>query len=335
MARFGVIGLQVLNPLLLEGCRHGFHALEELLQCIEVGLAQNAGFLGRHISVVLEQVPSAEDHIFKISQRDEILVELAQAGYRVVATMRNLANSGKLEEQAQKAGVRDQLDVRRVDITEFDSLPTAVEAIVRAHGRIDVLVNNAGFSMAGFAEDMTLAELRRQFETNFFGNVAMTKAVLPVMRAQRSGHIVIVTSIAGRLGQPMLSAYSASKYALEGWSESLRIETHSLGVRVSLVEPGAYDTDIWERNVVIAKGSLDPASPNKERSQRFAEFVKGSAKHRKDAREVAKLIVRIAQNPNPKLRYLIGGHAKVQVWLKRIVPWRRYERIVAKAVKID
>ena len=262
-------------------------------------------------------------------------IELAQAGYRVVATMRNLANSGKLEEQAQKAGVRDQLDVRRVDITEFDSLQTAVEAIVRAHGRIDVLVNNAGFSMAGFAEDMTLAELRRQFETNFFGNVAMTKAVLPVMRAQRSGHIVIVTSIAGRLGQPMLSAYSASKYALEGWSESLRIETHSLGVRVSLVEPGAYDTDIWERNVVIAKGSLDPASPNKERSQRFAEFVKGSAKHRKDAREVAKLIVRIAQNPNPKLRYLIGGHAKVQVWLKRIVPWRRYERIVAKAVKID
>ena len=262
-------------------------------------------------------------------------VELAQAGYRVVATMRNLANRGKLEEQAQKAGVRDQLDVRRVDITEFDSLPTAVEAIVRAHGRIDVLVNNAGFSMAGFAEDMTLAELRRQFETNFFGNVAMTKAVLPVMRGQKSGHIITVTSVAGRLGQPMLSAYSASKYALEGWSESLRVETHSLGVRASLVEPGAYDTDIWERNVVIAKGSLDPASPNKERSQRFAEFIKGSAKRRRDAREVAKLIVRIAQNPNPKLRYLIGADAKIQVWLKRIVPWRRYERIVAKAVKID
>ena len=262
-------------------------------------------------------------------------VELAQNGYRVVATMRNLANSGQLEEAAQKAGVRDRLDLRRLDITEFDSLPAAVEAIVRDHGRIDVLVNNAGFSVAGFAEDMTLAELRHQFETNFFGNVAMTKAVLPVMRAQKSGHIITVTSVAGRLGQPMLSAYSASKYALEGWSESLRIETHSLGIRVSLVEPGAYDTDIWERNVVIAKGSLDPASPNKERSQRFAEFVKSSAKHRRDAREVAKLIVRIAQNPNPKLRYLIGGDAKVQVWLKRIVPWRRYERIVAKAVKID
>jgi NAD(P)-dependent dehydrogenase (short-subunit alcohol dehydrogenase family) len=261
--------------------------------------------------------------------------ELARNGYRVVATMRNLASSSRLEEAAQTTGIRGRLDLRRVDITEFDSLLGAVEAIVRDYGRIDVLVNNAGFSMAGFAEDMTLAELRHQLETNFFGNVAMTKAVLPIMRGQRSGHIIMVTSVDGVLAHPMLSAYCGSKYALEGWSESLRIETHSLGIRVSLVEPGAYDTDIWERNVVIAKGSLDPASPNKERSQRFAEFVKRSAKHRRDAREVATLIVRIAQNPNPKLRYLIGRDAKIQVWLKRIVPWRRYERIVAKAVKID
>ncbi len=262
-------------------------------------------------------------------------VELALNGYRVVATMRNLANSGRLEEAAKTAGVHDRLDLRRLDITEFVSLSLAAEATVHDHGRIDVLVNNAGFSMAGFAEDMTLAELRHQFETNFFGNVAMTKAVLPFMRAQKSGHIITVTSIAGRLGQPGLSAYSASKYALEGWSESLRIETYSLGIRVSLVEPGAYDTDIWERNVVIAKGSLDPASPNKERSRRFAEHVKSSAKQRRDAREVAQLIVRIAQSPNPKLRYLIGSDAKAQLWLRRIVPWRRYERLRAKALKID
>ena len=262
-------------------------------------------------------------------------VELALNGHRVVATMRNLESRGRLEEAAQKAGVRDRRDLRRLDITEFDSLPGAVEAIVRDHARIDVLVNNAGFSVAGFAEDMALDELRHQLETNFFGNVAMTKAVLPVMRRQKSGHIITVTSVAGRLGQPMLSAYCASKYALEGWSESLRIETHSLGIRVVLVEPGSYDTDIWTRNVMIAKGALDPASPNKERSQRFAEFVKNSAKHRRDAREVAKLIVRIARDPNPKLRYLIGTDAKVQVWLKRIVPWRKYERMIAKAVKID
>ena len=262
-------------------------------------------------------------------------VELALNGYRVIATMRNLARSSRLEEAAQKADVRERIELHRLDITEFDALPRAAEAVVRDHGRIDVLVNNAGFSVAGFAEDMTLDELRHQLETNFFGNVAMTKAVLSVMRAQHAGHIITVTSIAGLLGQPMLSAYCASKHALEGWSESLRIETHSLGIHVSLVEPGAYDTDIWERNVVIAKGSLDPASPNKERGQRFAEFIKNSAKHRRDAREVAQLIVRIANDPNPKLRYLIGTDAKIQVWLKRLAPWRKYERIVAKTVKID
>jgi NAD(P)-dependent dehydrogenase (short-subunit alcohol dehydrogenase family) len=262
-------------------------------------------------------------------------VELALNGYRVVATMRNLESRGRLEEAAHKAGVRDRLDLRRLDITEFDSLPGAVDAVISDHGRLDVLVNNAGFSSAGFGEDMQLREIRDQFETNFFGSVAMTKAVLPVMRKQKSGHIIQVSSISGRAAAPMIGAYSASKFALEGWSEAVRIEVHSLGIRVVLVEPGSYDTDIWTRNVKVAAGALDPASPNKERSQRFAEFVKNSAKHRRDAREVAKLIVRIARDPNPKLRYLIGADAKLQVWLKRIVPWRKYERMIAKAVKID
>jgi NAD(P)-dependent dehydrogenase (short-subunit alcohol dehydrogenase family) len=262
-------------------------------------------------------------------------VELALNGHRVVATMRNLENRGRLEEAAHKAGVRDRFDLRRLDITEFDSLPGAVDAIVRDHGRVDVLVNNAGFSSAGFGEDMQLHEIRDQLETNFFGSVAMTKAVLPIMRKQKAGHIIQVSSISGRVAPPMLGAYSASKFALEGWSESVRIEVHSLGIRVVLVEPGSYDTDIWTRNVKVAAGALDPASPNKERSQRFAEFVKSSAKHRRDAREVAKLIVRVAHDPNPKLRYLIGGDAKLQIWLKRILPWRKYERMIAKAVKID
>src|ERR1035437_5485039 len=140
-------------------------------------------------------------------------IEFAQNGYFVVATLRDPGRAAKLEEAAAKAGVRERLDIRRVDITEFDSLPGVVDAIVRDHGRIDVLVNNAGFSVSGFAEDLSLDEIRHQFETNFFGNVAMTKAVLPVMRMQKSGHIITVTSVAGRLGQPMLSAYCASKYA--------------------------------------------------------------------------------------------------------------------------
>src|ERR1700744_6364033 len=165
-------------------------------------------------------------------------VELARNGCRVVATMRDLTRNGRLIEAAQRAGVLPELNMRRLDITEFSSLPGAVDDIVRDHGRVDLLVNNAGFSTAGFVEDTHLDELRHQMETNFFGNVGMTKAVLPAMRRQRSGHVVQVTSISGRCAAPILSSYAASKFALEGWSESLRIELHSLGIRVVLVEPG-------------------------------------------------------------------------------------------------
>jgi NAD(P)-dependent dehydrogenase (short-subunit alcohol dehydrogenase family) len=262
-------------------------------------------------------------------------IEFAENGYLVVATMRDLGRSGRLEEAAQKAGVRDKLDLRQLDVTQFESIPGVIDGIVRDHGRIDVLVNNAGFSVAGFGEDLKLSDYRHQFETNFFAAVAMSKAVLPVMRRQKSGHIIQVASVAGRVGTPLLSAYCSSKHALEGFSESLRIETHSMGIRVVLVEPGAFDTDIWTRNVTVAEGALDPNSPNKDRSQRFTEFVKGSATKRRDAREVAQLILRIANDPNPKLRYLIGPDAKMQVWLKRLLPWKTYERMVAKFVKID
>jgi NAD(P)-dependent dehydrogenase (short-subunit alcohol dehydrogenase family) len=262
-------------------------------------------------------------------------IELALRGYRVVASMRDLGRSSRLEDAAQKAGVRERLDVRRIDITEIDSLPEMIAAIVRDQGRIDVLVNNAGFGSGGFSEDMSLAEIRQQMETNFFGSVAMTKAVLPVMRKQRSGHIIQVTSVAGRMAAPLLGAYAASKFALEGWSEALRIEVHSLGIRVALVEPGDYDTDIWDRNVMIAKQALDPNSPNRQRSERFVDFIKSRAPNRRDPREVARLIVRIARNPNPKLRYLIGPDAKTSLLFRALLPWRRYERMVAKMTRID
>jgi len=260
-------------------------------------------------------------------------IELARAGYRVVASMRDLSRRARLDEAAERAGVAGQLDVRRLDVTEPAAIPPLVEAVVRDHGRIDVLMNNAGFAMAGFAEDLRLAEIRQQFDTNFFGHVAMTKAVLPVMRQQRSGHIIMVSSISGRVGQPVLSSYSSSKFALEGWSEALRIETFSLGIRVVLVEPGSFATDIWERNAKIGEDVFRADSPNRGRGERFAEMAKKL--HKADAIVVARLIARIAANPNPKLRYRIGFDAHLQRWLRALLPWRVYERLVAKAVDID
>ncbi len=262
-------------------------------------------------------------------------IELASRGYRVIATMRDLNRRERLAKAATAAGVNGKLDIRRLDVTEIDSIPIVVAAIASDYGRIDVLVNNAGFPMAGFAEDIHMNELREQFETNFFGHVAVTKAVLPIMRAQHSGHIVMVSSVSGRTGQPTLSSYAASKFALEGWSEALRIETRSLGIRVVLIEPGAFDTDIWHRNVRLGKNTMHSSSPNLDRARRFNDFVKSGGIKKGDPREVARLIARVAENPNPKLRYLVGRDAFLQVWLKALLPWRRYERLVAKAVKID
>lgn len=261
-------------------------------------------------------------------------VELARAGYGVVATMRNLEKRGRLEDAARSAGVTERIEVERLNVTEFESIGAVIDGIRRKHGRIDVLINNAGFSLAGMGEDLSLGEIRDQLETNFFGQVAVTKAVLPMMRAQRSGHIIMVSSISGQVAQPMIGAYAASKHALEGWSEALRIETRSLGIRVVLIEPGAYESDIWDKNVKIGAGALDPSSPNKERSQRFAEFVKTQVRKR-DARDVARLIVRVARDPNPRLRYRIGPDAHAQYWLKRLIPWKIYEKWYARMVKID
>jgi NAD(P)-dependent dehydrogenase (short-subunit alcohol dehydrogenase family) len=259
-------------------------------------------------------------------------VELARAGFRVVASMRDLGRRQRLDEAAAAAGVASRLDLRRLDITEFDRVGDFVAQLDRDYARLDVLVNNAGYAMAGFAEDLLLEELRQQFETNFYGSVAVTKAVLPIMRRQRSGHIIMVSSIGGRISAPVIGAYDSSKFALEGWSESLRIETRSLGIRVVLVEPGSYQTDIWERNVRVGSVALDSSSPNHERAGRFSEMVKKV--HKADPLPVAKLITRIAQMPNPRLRYRVGFDSHLQFWLHTLLPWKIYEKLVIRATKI-
>ncbi|MFZ0276416.1 MAG: SDR family oxidoreductase [Candidatus Sulfotelmatobacter sp.] len=260
-------------------------------------------------------------------------VELAKAGFRVVATMRDLARRDRLDQAAAAAGVAGQLDIRALDVTHFETLSTFVDAAVREHGRVDVLVNNAGFAVAGFAEDIKVEELRLQFETNFFVAVAMTKAVLPTMRRQRSGHIIMVSSIGGLLGSVSVSSYSASKHALEGWSESLRMEVNALGIKVVLVEPGAYLTDIWTRGAVMGEKATQETSPNIQRSLRMRERVQALPK--RDPIQVARLIASIAQDPDPKLRYLVGRDAKIQLAMKRILPWKWHEKVIANFLKID
>ena len=260
-------------------------------------------------------------------------VEMAKAGYRVVATMRDLDRRKKLDQAAAAARVTDKIDIRRLDVTQFAAIATIVDTIVRDYGRIDVLVNNAGFAMAGFAEDIKLGELRLQMETNFFGAVAMTKAVLPTMRKQRSGHIIQISSIAGLQGSVSVSSYAASKHALEGWSESLRLEVRPLGIQVVLVEPGAFDTGVWTEGARMGEESKKSTSPNFERSLRMREVIQKIPKA--DPIAVARVIMAVAQNPNPKLRYLVGRDAKIQLALKRLLPWKTYEKMIARFLKVD
>ena len=260
-------------------------------------------------------------------------VELARGGFQVIATMRELTRRTGLERAAALAGVTPYIDIRRLDITDFDLVPSLVESVVRDYGRVDVLVNNAGFAVAGFAEDLTLGEIRSQFETNFFGHVAMTKAVLPVMRQQKSGHIIMVSSVSGLHAAPTVSSYSASKFALEGWSEALRMEVNRLRIKIVLVEPGSFQTDIWTRNAYIGQKVLDGSSPNRERGQKMRDRIQSIPK--RDPIIVAKAVAQIARDPNPRLRYLIGNDARTQLWLKRILPWKWHEKLVARALKMD
>jgi NAD(P)-dependent dehydrogenase (short-subunit alcohol dehydrogenase family) len=260
-------------------------------------------------------------------------VELAKNGFNLIATMRDLGRRQRLDQAASGAGVSDKLDIQRLDVSEIAAIPALAEKLVADYGRVDVLVNNAGFAVAGFAEDVKLDELRQQFETNFFGHIALTKAVLPMMRQQRSGHIIMVSSISGLHGAFSVSSYAASKFALEGWSESLRLEVNALGIKVVLVEPGAYKTDIWDRNAHIVEKALDGSSPNRERGANFKERVQGIPK--RDPIEVARLIARVAQDPNPRLRYLVGTDAHIQLWLKRLLPWKWHEKLIARMLKVD
>ena len=260
-------------------------------------------------------------------------IELAKSGFRVIATMRDLGRRERLDQAAAAAGLSGELDVRALDVTNFSAIPGFVEQVVRDYGRLDVLVNNAGFAVAGFAEDIKLEELRLQLETNFFGAVAMTKAALPTMRRQRFGHIIQVSSISGLHGSVSVSSYSASKHALEGWSESLRMEVNSIGIKVVLVEPGAFQTDIWTRGAVMGEQATKETSPNIQRSLRMRKAIEKLPKA--DPIAVARLIAAIARNPNPKLRYLAGRDAKIQLAMKRILPWKWHEKVVANFLKLD
>ena len=171
----------------------------------------------------------------------EAAVALARRGLTVVATMRDTGRAGALREAADAAGV--VLDVRGLDVTDEAGMTTCVEGVLRDHGRVDVLVNNAGRGCVGTAEQLSMDTVREQLDVNYLGVVALTKLVLPGMRGAGRGRIVTVTSVGGAVGQPFADAYCGAKFAVEGFMQSLAVVAEQFGVWVSVVEPAAVASD--------------------------------------------------------------------------------------------
>jgi NAD(P)-dependent dehydrogenase (short-subunit alcohol dehydrogenase family) len=262
-------------------------------------------------------------------------VTLARRGWRVLATMRDLSRRETLETAAHNSGVLERIEFHALDVTNAEQISTMADLVAKRGEPLHALVNNAGFAVPGFAEDVTDTELRDQFDTNFFGAVAVTRALLPLMRRQRFGHVVMVSSISGRLGYPGASSYAASKFALEGWAETLRYEMKTLGIHVVLVEPGSFNTDIWTRNAKLTAGLQDPASANASRVTLWRSRMDQSAKNRADPQVVADLIARIVENPRPKLRYVVGKDARMALLMRKLLPASALERLIVKLSGMD
>lgn len=253
-------------------------------------------------------------------------LDLAAHGYHVCATVRDERGREQLRTEAARRGV--SLDIERLDVTDAESIAAVTRSLVDRHGGIASLVNNAGLHIRGYFETMSDEEARSVFDVNLFGTMAVVRAVLPVMRAARAGRIVIVSSIGGLLGAPALSAYCASKHALEGFGEALSLEVAGFGLHVSLVEPAIVPTDIWSRNRRIAEGARQADGPYAawfEAEERLTDALVANAPT--TAADVAHTIRLALTDRRPRLRYVVGTRVKGLLMLRRCIPAALFERV--------
>lgn len=261
----------------------------------------------------------------------ETCLHLARKGFHVYATMRDLARSGVLRSQAERAGV--PLCVLRLDVTEEETVRTAVQRIVEARGPFYGVVNNAGAIVRGFFEDLEEEEIRRIFETNFFGALAVTRAVLPGMRRAGRGRIVMIGSAGGRFGMAGATAYCATKFALAGFSESLAQEVAPFGIQVVLIEPGMVRTELFGRNLGVARNARSAGSPYAETFESLLTLsLERSRKARLKALDVAEVVGRALLSARPPMRIMVGRTPRLVSLLKRYLPEEVFQRAFTWAV---
>jgi len=240
----------------------------------------------------------------------ETSVSLAQNGFLTYATMRNLDKSSIIKTAADNESL--PIKVVQLNVADNRMINNAIQAIVSEAGRIDILVNNAGYGLVGAFEDLSIDdEIKNQYETNVFGLMRVTQAVLPIMRRQKSGIIVNVSSGAGLFGYPGGSAYVSTKFAVEGLSESMAYELEPFGIKVVLIEPGFIKTN-FANAMVLAKKAQDPSSPYSEMMQRIQANSNEMAKNASSVDVVSKAILEAVKSKSPNLRYLVGKD--VEAW---------------------
>ncbi|MDI9947744.1 oxidoreductase [Rhodococcus sp. IEGM 1305] len=242
-------------------------------------------------------------------------LELVTAGFQVIGTGRRTANLTP----------PDEVTLLDLDVTSDQSVTALVDQVIARYGRIDVLVNNAGMGSAGAAEENSAEQARNLFDINVFGVIRMTNAVLPHLRAQGSGRIVNISSVVGIMPQPYMAVYAASKYAVEGYTESLDHEIREFGVRALLIEP-AWTATAFGTNSVRPD---QPLQVYAEHRQVFEEYVAEAVKAGDDPALVAKAIVAAATDAKPKLRYPVGLTARVST-MRRLVPARMFDQQLRK-----
>jgi len=248
--------------------------------------------------------------------------EVLKAGGKVVATARNRDKVADLETKYPQMAKALALDV--TDAGQVDSVVTQAFA---QFGRVDVLVNNAGYGVAGGLEEVSEAEYMPMFETNVFGLLRVTRAFLPHLRKQRGGHILNLSSVGGLVASPGMGYYNATKFAVEGVSEALAAEVAPLGIRVTIVEPGPFRTDFLGRSGVVAKNRIADYDATAGNMRKY--FAENDGRQKGDPLRAVHSMMQVVESPNPPLRLLLGANAlqrlrgKLANWEKEIAVWEK------------
>jgi short-subunit dehydrogenase len=243
-------------------------------------------------------------------------IYLSQKGFRVYA--------GSRTPQKLLSIQNENIIPIKLDITDFDNIKESISQI----DKIDILINNAGYGLVSTLEDVTEEEMFNQFNINLFGLIRVTKAILPIMRKENSGVIINISSFLGKIGLPLLTLYNASKYAVEGVTDSLRYELRDFNIRVHSIMPGFFDTNFARDNLVINQNTLNPDSPYKHIVSNLAPQIIEQINSGNSAKDVAKLILKIIDDKNSLARQTAGDKAKKFIPMRRELCDEDFERRV-------